>query len=54
MVLEFHQKFFSKFKGYFFIELEFMELKYNGKLEFPKLKYPKSRRFLHNSETVVD
>ena len=31
-----------------------MELEYYGKLEFPKLEYPKSGRSLNISETVVD
>ena len=43
MVLKFHKKFSSKFEGYFFKELEFMEL-----------EYPESCRFLHISETAVD
>ena len=38
----------------FSIELEFMELEYHGKLELPKLKYPKSGRSLHIFEIVVD
>ena len=36
------------------MEPEFMELKYHEKLEFPKLEYTKSGRFLHISETVID
>ena len=36
---EFHQKFSSKFEGYFFKELEFLELELQGKLEFHKLKF---------------
>ena len=43
MVLQFHKKISDKFEGYFFKELEFMEL-----------EYPKSGRFLHISKTVVD
>ena len=35
---KFHQKFSSKFEGYFFKELEFLELELQGKLEFHKLK----------------
>ena len=31
-----------------------MEFEYNGKLEFPKLKYPKSDKSLHIYEIVVD
>ena len=31
-----------------------MVLKYHGKLDFAKLEYPKSDRFLHIFETVVD
>ena len=38
----------------FSIELEFMELENHGKLEFPKLKYPKSGRSLHIFEIVLD
>jgi len=34
MVLEFHQKIFSNFVGYFFEEIEFMELELYRKLEF--------------------
>ena len=34
--------------------LEFHELEYHGKLEFPKLEFPISGRFLHISEIVVD
>ena len=48
------ERFYGKFEGYFFKELEFMKLEYHGKLEFPKLKYSKSGRFLHISEIVVD
>ena len=36
---KFHQKFSSKFEGYFFKELEFLELELQGKLEFHKLKF---------------
>jgi len=49
IVLEFHKKFYSKFEGYFFKELE-----YHRKLEFPKLEYSKSSRFLHFFKIVVD
>ena len=52
--LEFYKNISNKFEGYFFKVLEFIELEYHGKLEFPKLKYPKSGRSLHISETVVD
>ena len=31
-----------------------MKLKYHGKLEFSKLKYPKSGKSLYIFETVVD
>ena len=31
-----------------------MKLEYYGKLEFPKLKYPKNDRSLHIFEKVVD
>ena len=31
-----------------------MVLEYHGKLDFAKLEYPKSDRFLHIFETVVD
>ena len=34
--LEFHKKWYNKFEGYFFKELEFLELKLYGKLEFKK------------------
>ena len=34
--------------------LEFHKLKYHGKLDFAKLKYPKSGRNLHISETIVN
>ena len=53
-VLKFHKKFFGKFEGYFFKELEFMELEYHGKLEFHELEYPKRGRLLHIFEIVVD
>ena len=49
MVLEFHKKFSGKFKGYFFKELKLMELEY-----YRKLEYPKSGRFLHIFEIMVD
>ena len=49
MVLEFHQKNFSKLKCYFFKKLDFMEFK-----DFGKLKYPKSSKSLHISEIVVN
>ena len=59
MILEFHkleffEKIVIKFAGKFFMEFEFIKLEYHGKLEFPKLEYPKSGRFLHIFETVVD
>ena len=47
--LEFHQKNFCNFKGNFFKELEFMELKLCDKLEFQK-----DGRSLHISRTMVD
>ena len=31
-----------------------MKLEYHGKLDFAKLKYPKSGRFLYIFETVID
>ena len=34
--------------------LEFHELEYHGKLDFAKLEYLKSDKFLHISETVID
>ena len=34
------EKFSSKFEVYFFKELEFMELEYHGKLEYPKVVDP--------------
>ena len=43
MVLEFHQKIFDKFEGYFFKELKFMELEYS-----------KNGKSLHISEMVVN
>ena len=43
MEFEYHGKIF-----------EFMALKYHEELDFAKLKYPKSDRSLHISETVVD
>ena len=49
MVLEFHKKFSGKFKGYLFKELKLMELEY-----YRKLEYPKSGRFLHIFEIMVD
>ena len=54
MVLKFHQKFSSKYKDYFFKELEFMELKHHEKLKFPKFEYSKSYRSLHISEIVIN
>ena len=36
------------------MELEFLELEYHEKLEFPKLEFPTSCRSLHISKTVVD
>ena len=54
MVLKFHKKIFGKFEGYFFNELELMELEYHGKLEFMELEYPKRGRLLHIFEIVVD
>ena len=47
--LEFHQKFSSKFEGYFFKELKFTELELHGKLEFQK-----GGISLHISITVVN
>ena len=44
--------YFSNF--FFYFLFFFMELEYHGKLEFPKLEYPKSGRFLHISETMVN
>ena len=52
--LEFFEKITFKFAVLFFIKLEFMELKYHGKLDFPKLKFPISGRSLHISKTVVN
>ena len=52
--LEFFEKIYFKFAGKFFMLLEFMELEYHGKLNFAKLKDPKSDRFLHISEIMVD
>ena len=49
MVLEFFEKIAFKFGIKFF-----MELKYHGKLEFPKLKYPKTGKSIHISEIVVN
>ena len=49
MVLEFRKKFSGKFNGYFFNELKLMELEY-----YRKLEYPKSGRFLHIFEIMVD
>ena len=54
MVLEFFEKTVFKVAEIFLIELKFIELEYHGKLEFPKLEYPKSGRFLHIFKTVVD
>ena len=51
---EFNKKFSSKFEGYFFKVSKLKELEYYRKLEFLKLKYQKSSRFLHISETIVD
>ena len=34
--------------------LEFHKLKYHGKLDFAKLKYPKSGRNLYISEAIVN
>ena len=34
--------------------LEFHELEYHGKLEFPKLKFPINGRFLHISKIVIN
>ena len=48
------KKNFDKFECYFFKKLDFMEFEYHGKLEFPKLKYPKSDKSLHIYEIVVD
>ena len=53
MELEFHQKNFGYFEGYFFKELKLMELEYHLELNFPKLEYQKSDRFLYISEIVV-
>ena len=36
------------------MKLEFMELEYHGKLDFPKLEFSISGRSLHISKTVVD
>ena len=36
------------------MELEFIELKYHGKLNFLKVEYLKSGRSLHISKTVID
>ena len=53
MVLEFHQNIFGKFEGYFFKELEFIELGLHGKLKFHKLEFQKSGKLLNISQTVV-
>ena len=37
--LEFYQKIFDKFESYFFKELEFLELKLQGKFEFYKFDF---------------
>ena len=49
MVLEFHKKNFRKFEGYFFKELELMEIEYCRKLE-----YSKSGRFLYIFEIMIN
>ena len=54
MVLEFHEKIFDNFEGYFFKELKFKQLKYPEKLNFSELKYSKSNRSLHIFEIVVN
>ena len=43
------EKIFGKFEVRFFKELKFMELEY-----YRKLEYPKSDKFLHIYERVVD
>ena len=52
--LEFHQKIFDNFEGYFFKELKFKQLKNPGKLDFSELKYLKNNRSLHIFEIVVN
>ena len=53
MVLEFHQNIFGKFEGYFFKELEFLELKLHGKLEFYNIEFQKGNKLLNISQIVV-
>jgi len=54
MGLKFHKlKFFEKL-AFKFSRKFLMELEYHGKLEFPKLEYPKSGRSLHISETMIN
>ena len=52
--LEFHQKIFGNFEGYFFKELKYKQLKYPGKLNFSEFKYSKSNRSLNIFEIVVN
>ena len=54
MVLENHTKFSGKFEVYFFIELEFLELEFHGKLEFHILEFQKGSKSLHIFKIVVN
>ena len=51
--LEFHQKNFGNFEDYFFKEIEFVKLEFDGKLEIHKLKFQKDNRLLNILQTVV-
>ena len=52
--LEFHQKIFGNFEGYFFKELKFKQLKNPEELDFSEFKYLKNNRSLHIFEIVVN
>ena len=52
MKLEFFEKIYFKFIKKF--QNFFMVLEYHEKLDFAKLEYPKSGRFLHIFKIVVD